>query len=84
MIVPVQQLETVVPKAIGETVRIVMGPYQGRRAKVVELNKQTYQAMLKLKKDKHDKKNHNHNSSSSVVLEQVDFDQFSMIAEVYE
>lgn len=44
-------LETVVPKELGEKVRILVGKYRGRKARVVRLNKAEYMAELRLTDD---------------------------------
>jgi DNA/RNA-binding protein KIN17 len=58
-------LETVVPKE-GKKVRILKGRFRGERAKVVSLDKKTYQAVLKLE--------------DGTVLERVDYEDFSKLA----
>jgi len=44
-------LETVIPKELGEKVRIVNGKYRGKKARVVKLDKKEYRAELKLTED---------------------------------
>lgn len=62
-------LETVAPKQVDQKVRIVRGAYRGKKAVVTSLNKKKYRADLQLK-GKDDK---------TVVLERVDYDDFSML-----
>jgi DNA/RNA-binding protein KIN17 len=59
-------LETVVPKKLNEKVRIVRGPHRGRKAIAVQLDKQTYRAVLEFK--------------DGTRLENVHYDEFSKIA----
>jgi len=44
-------LETVIPKELGEKVRIVNGKYRGKKARVVTLDKKEYRAELRLAED---------------------------------
>ena len=44
-------LETVIPKELGEKVRIVNGKYRGKKARVEKLDKKEYRAELKLTED---------------------------------
>ena len=44
-------LETVVPKELGEKVRIVNGRHRGKKARVERLDKQKYRAELRLLED---------------------------------
>jgi DNA/RNA-binding protein KIN17 len=59
-------LETVVPKQTGKRVRILRGRYRGKRATVVELDKNKYRAVLEL--------------SDGTRLDRVDYDDFSKVA----
>ena len=61
-----EDLETVIPKALGEKVRIVNGTYRGQKARVEKLDKQKYRAELRLVEE------------DRVVL--VDYEDFSQIA----
>jgi DNA/RNA-binding protein KIN17 len=56
-------LETVVPKRPHEKVRIVRGPHRGRKAVAIQLDKQSYKAVLQFK--------------DGTRLENVDYDEFS-------
>ena len=62
-------LETVAPKQVDQKVRIVRGAYRGKKAVVTSLDKKKYRADLKLKGKDDD----------TIVLERVDFDDFSML-----
>jgi len=44
-------LETVIPKELGEKVRILVGKHRGKKAKVLSLNKKDYHAELRLTDD---------------------------------
>ena len=44
-------LETVIPKELGEKVRILVGKHRGKKARVLSLNKMDYQAELRLSDD---------------------------------
>jgi len=44
-------LETVIPKELGEKVRILVGKHRGKKARVIRLNKGDYQAELQLTDD---------------------------------
>ncbi|KAL7430333.1 hypothetical protein ACHAXM_002141 [Skeletonema potamos] len=44
-------LETVIPKELGEKVRILVGKHRGKKARVIRLNKEDYQAELQLTDD---------------------------------
>jgi len=44
-------LETVIPKELGEKVRIVNGKYRGKKARVEKLDKKEYRAELRLTED---------------------------------
>lgn len=59
-------LETVVPKQTGKRVRILRGRYRGKRATVMELDKNKYRAVLEL--------------SDGTRLDRVDYDDFSKLA----
>ncbi|KAL7481295.1 hypothetical protein ACHAW6_006983 [Cyclotella cf. meneghiniana] len=59
-------LETVVPKEVGEKVRIVNGRWRGEKARVVKLDKANYKAELRLAEE------------DRVVV--LDYEDFSMMA----
>ena len=61
-----EDLETVIPKELGEKVRIVNGKYRGQKARVERLDKREYRAELRLVED------------DKVVV--VDYEDFSKIA----
>ena len=63
-------LETVVPKEKGDRVRILNGRYEGRRAKVVSLDKKRYMAELKISGD----------GEWRGELVELDYEDFSMLA----
>jgi DNA/RNA-binding protein KIN17 len=46
-----EDLETVIPKELGEKVRIVNGRYRGKKARVERLDKKNYRAELRLVDD---------------------------------
>lgn len=58
-------LETVIPKDLGEKVRILNGEYRGMKARVERLDKKRYEAELRLDEDK---------------IVTLDYEDFSMIA----
>lgn len=59
-------LETVIPKKVGEKVRILAGKHRGKKAKVLRLTKEDYRAELRLTDD------------DRVVM--LDYEDFSMLA----
>jgi len=59
-------LETVIPKELGEKVRILAGKHRGKKAKVLRLTKEDYRAELRLTDD------------DRVVT--LDYEDFSMLA----
>eukprot|EP00574_Skeletonema_japonicum_P002385 CAMPEP_0201724874 /NCGR_PEP_ID=MMETSP0593-20130828/8456_1 /ASSEMBLY_ACC=CAM_ASM_000672 /TAXON_ID=267983 /ORGANISM="Skeletonema japonicum, Strain CCMP2506" /LENGTH=443 /DNA_ID=CAMNT_0048216177 /DNA_START=28 /DNA_END=1359 /DNA_ORIENTATION=- len=59
-------LETVIPKKLGEKVRILVGKHRGKKAKVLRLTKEDYRAELRLTDD------------DRVVT--LDYEDFSMLA----
>eukprot|EP00986_Skeletonema_menzelii_P004594 scaffold1572_cov141-Skeletonema_menzelii.AAC.9 len=44
-------LETVIPKELGEKVRILVGKHRGKKARVIRLNREDYRAELRLTDD---------------------------------
>ncbi|KAL3768208.1 hypothetical protein ACHAWU_001898 [Discostella pseudostelligera] len=61
-----EDLETVIPKELGEKVRIVNGKYRGQKARVEKLDKREYRAELRIVED------------DKIVV--VDYEDFSKIA----
>lgn len=59
-------METVIPKDVGEKVRIVNGRYRGKKARVEKLDKKEYRAELRLVED-----------DRIVVLEYEDFSKMA-------
>jgi len=59
-------LETVVPKQTGKKVLLLRGKYRGQTAKIVQLDKNKYRAMLELANGK--------------ILERVNYDDISKVA----
>lgn len=62
-------LETVVPKKVDTMVCILQGSHRGKQAKVQDLDKKRFQAVLQL--------------SDGSVLQRVDYNDFSQVAESY-
>jgi DNA/RNA-binding protein KIN17 len=62
-------LETVIPKVLGERVRILNGRHRGKKARVQKLDKADYRAELKLA---------DNDDGEKVVV--IDYEDFSAIA----
>jgi DNA/RNA-binding protein KIN17 len=60
-------LETVIPKETGKKVRVLNGKYRGEKARIVELDKKSYQAVLRLSVDDR-------------ILKGVSYEDFSKLA----
>ena len=59
-------LETVIPKKLGEKVRILVGQHRGKKAKVLRLTKEDYRAEVRLTDDD--------------IVVTLDYEDFSMLA----
>ncbi|KAL7461148.1 hypothetical protein ACHAXS_001575 [Conticribra weissflogii] len=64
-------LETVIPKEVGEKVRILNGKYRGRKARVVKLRKEKYRADLRMSDGGRDEED---------LVVSLDYEDFSKIA----